>query len=363
MISRSTLYSSPGGDTIQINNTAAYLRYLGVDVDIRLTNDLIDYKDYDLIHFFNIIRPADIVSHIVESKLPFVVSTIYVDYSEYEKKNRKGLLGAAFRFFSADTIEYFKCIARYVKNNEPIRSNYYLLNGHHNSIKYVAKEAKFLLPNSASEYKRFVNSYSIERPYYIIPNAIDSTLFKEETTPNSEYLDHVVCVGRIEGRKNQLNVVKALLQTDYSLDIIGKASPNHIQYLNECRQMASSSNRIRFIDHLKQDDLAPIYQAASVHVLASWFETTGLSTLEAALMGCNIVITEKGDTYDYFGDYAFYCDPGSVDSIKSKIVEAYNSPFPEELRKNILSNYTWEITAQKTLYAYERALNESVVLS
>ena len=83
-ISRATLFKDPGGDTIQIINTAENLKKLEVDVDIKVANDKIDYCHYDLIHFFNIIRPSDILAHISKNNNPFVVSTIFVDYSEYE---------------------------------------------------------------------------------------------------------------------------------------------------------------------------------------------------------------------------------------------------------------------------------------
>src|SRR5450432_1736370 len=92
-ISRSTLFKDKGGDSIQIIQTANELRKLGVEVDIRLTNESIDYSNYDLIHFFNIIRPADILPHLSRFRKPYAVSTIYVDYSEYEKKARSGATG------------------------------------------------------------------------------------------------------------------------------------------------------------------------------------------------------------------------------------------------------------------------------
>ena len=49
-------------------------------------------------------------------------------------------------------------------------------------------------------------------------------------------------------------------------------------------------------------------------------ETPGLSSLEAAAMGKNIVVTTKGDTYDYFEDYAFYCEPDDIESIKNALM-------------------------------------------
>jgi glycosyltransferase involved in cell wall biosynthesis len=94
-------------------------------------------------------------------------------------------------------------------------------------------------------------------------------------------------------------------------------------------------------------------------VLASWFETTGLSSLEAAVMGCNIVITDKGDTKEYFEDIAFYCDPASPASIFAAIEKAMISPFRQELKRKIETNYTWEITAEKTMQAYREITGHS----
>jgi glycosyltransferase involved in cell wall biosynthesis len=81
-------------------------------------------------------------------------------------------------------------------------------------------------------------------------------------------------------------------------------------------------------------------------------ETPGLSSLEAAAMGCNIVVTKKGDTEDYFEDYAFYCEPDDVASIKNAIDLAYNSPVNPRLKQKILENYTWEKTAEETIKGY-----------
>ena len=84
-IARSTLYEVSGGDTIQIIKTAEELRKLGVVVDIKLSNEKnINYGQYDLLHFFNIIRPSDIIAHIDKCNKPFVVSSIYLLYEDFE---------------------------------------------------------------------------------------------------------------------------------------------------------------------------------------------------------------------------------------------------------------------------------------
>ena len=108
--------------------------------------------------------------------------------------------------------------------------------------------------------------------------------------------------------------------------------------------------------HLGEEELFTAYSNAKVHVLPSYFETTGLSSLEAAVMGCNIVVTDKGDTRDYFGDDAWYCDPDSVESIRNAVDAAYKAPFNEAFRERILRDFTWERAAEETLAAYKQVL-------
>jgi len=77
-------------------------------------------------------------------------------------------------------------------------------------------------------------------------------------------------------------------------------------------------------------------------------------------MECNIVVTRKGDTYDYFEDYAFYCEPDDVNSIKKAIEDAFSSPVNSKLKQKILANYTWEKTAEATYKAYKKILNITI---
>jgi glycosyltransferase involved in cell wall biosynthesis len=358
MISRSTLYNSPGGDTIQIHMTAKHLRELGVEVDILTSENNVDYEKYDLIHFFNIIRPDDIVHHLQKNR-PYVISTIFVDYSEFDKTARSGISGLIFKLLNPYHIEYIKCIARFILRRDTLKSSYFLLNGQFRSILHIARNAKLLLPNSHSEYRRFQKAFG-DFPYKKVVNAVNPDIFNDSVIPDEAFRDHVIVVGRIEGIKNQLNVIKAMMNTEFQLTIIGKSSLNQKTYYQACRKLAEGYANIHFleeqVDHRR---LASIYKAAKVHVLASWFETTGLVSLEAGLMGCNVVVTRKGDTEEYFENMAFYCEPDNVDSIRDAIHKAYHTSPKENLKSFIRTNYTWDQTAQQTFEAYQAALCSS----
>jgi glycosyltransferase involved in cell wall biosynthesis len=352
-ITRSTLYSVKGGDTFQIINTAHQLKQLGIDVDIILTNQPVHYQEYDLLHFFNIVRPADIVCHINRSKKPFVVSPNLVNYYEYDQLYRKGIAGSLFRFLPKNSIEYAKTIARWLQGNDALMTASYVWKGHKQSIKKILRQAALVLPNSTLEYERLAEFGTTLPGYTLVPNGVDPALFTwNSDQPKDPKL--VLCVARIEGIKNQLNLIKALNNTQYRLVVIGNAAPNQLSYYYECRKQAAAN--ISFIEQLPQEALTSWYQQAGIHILPSWFETCGLSTLEAAAMGCRVVITEKGYTREYFENEAAYCDPASPQSILAAVEKAASTPPSNILRQKILDQYTWQHAAWQTAAAYKHVL-------
>lgn len=352
IIARSTLYKVPGGDTVQATETSRQLNVMGISAEVKLADEAIVYSDYDLLHFFNIIRPADILYHSKKAAKPFVVSTIFVNYGEYDKHHRKGI-GALIRYLPADGIEYVKTMARWLLGKDHLSSRDYIWKGQRRSIVELLQRAVMILPNSESEYKRVVRQYTYRAKYSVIPNGIDPEIFEQDHLIEKDR-DLVLCVARIEGIKNQLNLIKALNNTRYKVILIGAHSPNQAAYYQECRNLAADN--ISFKAHMPQQELVNYYQQAKVHILPSWFETTGLSSVEAAVMGCNIVITDKGDTREYFEDHAFYCDPSSPPSILAAVEKASVAPFEKGLQQKILNQYTWAQAAAQTLKAYQSAV-------
>lgn len=350
-ITRSTLYSIPGGDTVQVVQTARQLAVLEVGAEILLSNQAIDYSQYDLLHFFNITRPADILYHSKKAKKPFVVSTILCNYGEYDKHHRKGIV-ALFKYFPADSIEYLKTMARWLLGKDKMASMDYTWKGQRKSIIEILRAAIMILPNSESEYRRVLETYLCKSDYMVVTNGVDPALFQcDATIKKDDRL--VICVARIEGIKNQLNLIRALNDTEFRLLIIGAHAPNQAGYYRQCRVAAAAN--VTFIDHIPQQELVAYYQKAKVHILPSWFETTGLSSIEAAAMGCNIVITDKGDTREYFGSDAYYCDPSNTRSIVAAIEKASAAKCNEGFRQKILKHYTWKQAALQTLKAYRLA--------
>lgn len=353
-IARSTLYDVPGGDTIQVQETAAHLRILGVETTIHLTHERIDYSCYDLFHFFNLSRPADILYHLQKTNKPTALSPLLIDYSEYDRQYRQGISGFALRNLPQGMNEYAKTVGRWLTGKDALRSKSYLWKGQQQSMRSVLDQVTHLLPNSELEYQCIEDQLAKRVNYTVVPNGINTGLFQYNSAQQKD-VNLVLCAARIEGIKNQFNLIRALNNTAFQLLIVGSTAPNQKDYYHQCKQIAADN--VRFEERISQETLSSYYQRAKVHVLPSWFETCGLSSLEAAAMGCNIVITDKGYTRDYFENDAFYCDPSDPESIRAAIELAASSASNPLFRHKIRSQYTWQQAAKTTLGAYHQMIS------
>lgn len=356
--SRKTLFTAPGGDTTQILKTKEFLEKLGVTVDIslELTPDL---TGYDLVHVFNLMRPQELYLQVKNAKKygkKVALSTIYGPYEEYEKKARGGILQVMNNLLSITQIEYLKVIARMFLNLEVSKGTFvYLINGHKRLQKKIVRMVDVFLPNSHSEMERVAKDFKLsDYKYVAVANAVDINKFDYNKVnidkEFEKYKDCILCVSRIEGRKNQLNIIRACKELPYKFVFIGKAGANFGKYHEQCIKEANDNTF--FLGQIEHEKLPQFYKLAKVHILASWMETPGLSSLEAAVMQTNIVVTRKGDTEDYFKEYAYYCEPDNLESIKDAVTKAYNAPFDDNLLKLVVENYKWEDTARQTYEGY-----------
>lgn len=360
---RTNLFDAPGGDMVQMLKTKEFLEKEGVQVDISLELEP-NLDDYDLVHLFNLMEPQDIYIQMLNAKKQskkIVLSTIYGLYTEFERKARGGLFQKLANYLSPYQIAFIKNLVKHYKEKRMHKGVYKMITkGYYGLMKDIVDNTSVFLPNSDSEMNRVIADFKLMKPKYVsIPNAIDKSVFSENDSnfnnnPFLKYKDCILCAARIEGRKSTLNLVRAVKNTNYQLVLVGKESQNQKEYVNQVHKEAGEN--VIFLGPISHEELNKLYQISKVHALVSWMETPGLSSLEAAAMGKNIVVTTKGDTYDYFEDYAFYCEPDDVASIKNAIDNAFLSPVNPKLKQKILEKYTWEQTANETLKAYNMAL-------
>ncbi len=367
MQSRKNFFSLPGGDTVQLLKTKEQLEKMGAEVDISLDFNE-DLSRYDLVHLSNVTRIQETYLQIKNAKKqnkPVVLSTIFWPMDEFEKMGQSGLRKLVGSFLSIDNEERIKAIARYVKDpesrNEATKNLWKI--GYRKMQKYVIENTDFFLPNSEMEMEEFSKYFSMQKVNYnVVPNAIDREIAIEQMNKEipedlKQFEGYVICVGRIETRKNQLALLKALDGTDYKVLLVGKPSANQPGYFKCIQDMIKKNPNFRHIEKLDQKDLYLLYKVCQVSALPSWLDTPGLVSLEAGVMGCNVVVSVKGSTREYFGEYAEYCAPDNLQSIRTAVINAYNKKKTADLRNRILEKYTWENAAYETMQAYKMILN------
>ncbi|MEW6242998.1 MAG: glycosyltransferase family 4 protein [Bacillota bacterium] len=125
---------------------------------------------------------------------------------------------------------------------------------------------------------------------------------------------------RICQHKNQLALVRAVRHMGIPVVLAG--SVNDPYYLARIKQ---EWRRVFYVGHLDKQTLSDAYSSCLVHVLPSWYELPGLSTLEAYVSGARCVSTERGTAREYLGAGAVYCDPDDEGSIRRAIEAAIST--------------------------------------
>lgn len=348
MQNRPNAQEFPGGDTVVMNHFAEMLRQNGMQVDIDHGNN-VDYSKYDLVHLFNFALPEVLEGYarkLVAHGKPFVVTALNEDIPEFY------LQGVGF---ARHLMEYVAQGQREFSWNQQSRLAAGRAPRFNND--WVATHADRIIccgvHESATVKRDYPSAKVVEVKFAINKNLKGK---KEAMYQVYGVKDYVLCVGRLEFRKNQLGLLKALEHTDHTLVFATGGFSYSPDYDEACRNFKRRGRTI-FLERLSDQDLADVYQGARVHALPSWYELPGLVTLEAALYGCEIVVTDRGTIRDYVGEMAHYCEADNVESIRQAVENAYRTPRVAGLGK-VLEGLTWESSTSNLMGIYEEVLND-----
>ncbi len=220
-----------------------------------------------------------------------------------------------------------------------------------------------LFPNSELEKKQIARLFAIpEAKMTVVYNGVDPAFQNADPTLFlSRYGNEpfVLSVGRIEPRKNQLNLIRAMGRMQkQKLVLIGSPVSGYEDYYKACQKEGSA--RTTFIPTQPHGDalLKSAYAACAVFVLQGYFETPGLAAMEAALGGARLVVTSGGSTREYFGNLVEYLDPSNPQDIAQKIDRALRGRPTPDLTRRILDSFTWDRIAQRYLECYQHLLEK-----
>lgn len=332
-----TAFQNPGGGEIQLLKTKEYLEKEGMQVRLFDTwKDSVNH--FDIIHVFGSVKDALPMMEIAHKEgVKTVLSTIcwynwqsaWHTHTDFKRRSLSVLRHAA------------KVFTPWIPSER----------------KRMIEIADALVPNSESEAEQIRRFFGRKHGIYVVPNGVDESFDKHLNYPSKVVPNTVLCVGRIEPRKNQLNMIRALKGTGVNLAFVGDGVSQYKDYYDQCRKEGDWCVFHHGVNH-DSNFLRETYASADVFLLASWLETPGLAALEAALAGCKVVITEHGSTQEYFKDMVSYVDPSNLLEIRHSVLMALEAESDNDLKNHVLENYTWDKVAKRTMEVYKYVLME-----
>ena len=166
--------------------------------------------------------------------------------------------------------------------------------------------------------------------------------------------NYVLQVGRFDKNKNQLNVIKALKQTQINLVFIG--GPGDDTYYQSCIKEAKGFGNIHFIGWLESTSkiLQSAYQNADLLILPSFYETFGMVAVEGASCGTKLVMsnTLPITDFDVFKDCHCF-SPACINSIRESVLSALKEPLDKQFTENVISFFDWTRIIDMHIALYE----------
>ncbi len=144
-----------------------------------------------------------------------------------------------------------------------------------------------------------------------------------------------------DDRKNVKRLVEAAKKYHFHLKLAGtlRNEEERKKVVSWCKNLKN----VEYLGFLSQEQLLENYRRAKVFALPSTNEGVGIVALDAAAMGCDVVITNLGGPKEYYKSLALEVNPYDVDEIGAAVLKGL-SCFTQQpkLQEHIRNNFSLE---------------------
>lgn len=147
------------------------------------------------------------------------------------------------------------------------------------------------------------------------------------------------CSYLADERKNVKRLIDAAKKYKFQLKLAGKlrTSIEEQKFFN----WIGNAKNIEYLGFLSKSNLLDIYTKAKVFALPSTNEGVGIVALDAAAMGCDVVLTNLGGPKEYYDGLSTLVNPYDIDEIGKGILDNLNTKTNQPLlQKHIVENYS-----------------------
>lgn len=282
-----------GGKEQQMIDYFNSLKKNGHDVSMFDVNNLNEFDDLDVLHLFG---EGGLISDIIKFiKINNIKVKIIVSPSFYRRP---------YYFYQVlKVLEKFKIPTwyRYKKN--------------------IYEDSDSIIVNSEIEKEYLLKIFNINKNNIkVIYNKVDLNITNNKHLNDFEFKNFFLCVTHLNERKNVLNLLAAqkliFEKHNIKLVLVGKNRFDKISSHKNFLKIISDNPSVEYIPGLNKKvdkdskKLNYLYRNCMFHILPSYIESPGISSLEAISFSKKILVGDFSIVKEYFNDEASYCKFG-----------------------------------------------------
>ena len=226
--------------------------------------------------------------------------------------------------------------------------------------KRISKNASFICPVSR-DLKKSMLEYGLEGNYKIVPNVVDTALFKPKLKITNEFtITHISSL--LDKHKNisgMLRVAKKLENTidSFKWNFIGGKEN---QFKDLIKSLEFNKDQIHFIDHLDHEKIPEKLNESDIFVLFSNYENLPCVILESFACGTPVISTDVGGINEFFpNEFGFLIEKNNEKQLENKILNLYHNPKNQssKMHQYAIDNFSSKRICDSFTKLYIKTLN------
>jgi len=233
------------------------------------------------------------------------------------------------------------------------------------AIKKIGRNAALICPVS-HDLKKAIQSMGIPGPYEVVPNVVDTNVFKSEALNSDRQVKKILHISTLyDPHKNVsglLNVIRKLRdqRSDFQVSIIGNG---HLEKHQKTIATLDLSDCVGLQGEIPHDAVATAMQAHDLFVLFSNYENLPCVIIEAQASGLPVLATDVGGVNEMVteasGKLVQAGDEASLLQKLDSMLDQLNQYDRQQIRQQAVEKYSYESVGKQFHNIYQRVLADT----
>ena len=234
----------------------------------------------------------------------------------------------------------------------------------------VAQKLPRILTVSSNSYEDIIRDHKVDAErLHIVNVGVDTNQFRpmDDISPVPGRLMTTASADvAMKGLAFLLEALAKLRTENNSIHLVVIGKPKYDSKATKLIKELRLSEHIEFVSGVSDERIVELYNEAQIAIVPSLYEGFSLPAIEAMSCGVPLIATTGGALPEVVGEdgvTALQVAPGNSEDLAAKIRWALKEPKLRSTigfagRQRVVKNYSWRITAEKTVEHYRALLSE-----